>query len=43
MCLVSEVSHYLGLNLEKKNNNSSEGKKDIAESVYKTVAPTSKL
>ena len=29
MCLVSEVSHYLGLNLEKNNNNSSEGKKFI--------------
>jgi len=33
----------LSVNLKQKCKNSSEGKKDIAESVRKTVTPTYKL
>ena len=43
-CLLHKnIVHVILLNLEKKLNNLSEGKKDIAESVRKTVTPTCKL
>ena len=39
--LHKNIVHIILLNLEKKNL--SEGKKDIAESVRRTVTPTCKL
>ena len=41
--LHKNIVHIILLNLEKKIKNLSEGKKDIAESVRKTVTPTCKL
>ena len=41
--LHKNIVHIILLNLEKKWKNLSEGKKDIAESVRKTVTPTCKL
>ena len=41
--LHKNIVHIILLNLEKKEKNLSEGKKDIAESVRKTVTPTCKL
>ena len=41
--LHKNIVHIILLNIEKKIKNLSEGKKDIAESVRKTVTPTCKL
>ena len=41
--LHKNIVHIILLNLEKKLKNLSEGKKDIAESVRKTVTQTCKL
>ena len=41
--LHKSIVHIILLNLEKKYKNLSEGKKDIAESVRKTVTPICKL
>ena len=41
--LHKSIVHIILLNLEKRLKNLSEGKKDIAESVRKTVTPTYEL
>ena len=41
--LHKNIIHIILLNVKKKLKNLSEGKKDIDESVHKTVIPTCKL